>query len=75
MAIDLYDGNVASTRQDAMKYIRQVTNEQDVEKLKTFNSDVLGTFAGLFHGFKQNRKVLVFQYFLFSIVHRKIFIP
>ena len=98
MAIDLYDGNVASTREDAMKYIRQVTNEradaiisgavdysgsnskiatigwcfgggwslqsaliagshsvgcvmyygrpeQDVEKLKTLNSDVLGIFA------------------------------
>ena len=28
MAIDLYDGNVATNREDAMKYIRQVTNER-----------------------------------------------
>ena len=28
MAIDLYDGNVATTREDAMTYIRQVTSER-----------------------------------------------
>jgi len=41
MAIDLYDGNVASTREDAMKYIRQVQSERAGAIIKG-----AGDFAG-----------------------------